>query len=147
MTTRAEERFAGAVSERDRLRKENDVLRGMAATKMPCHYCGAKTMGECPRGFPGCALADDLMAAEETQFKALMDECERLRQYHDWAEPQISDRTELLAKCDRLKAIIDELPEPQVEKPDSQHDGLAVDRRYGAYYQTRILPEKMKGGA
>lgn len=46
------------------LRKENDILRGMAATLMPCHYCGAESLNKCPKGFPGCSLADDLLSGE-----------------------------------------------------------------------------------
>lgn len=48
-----------------RFQKENDVLRGIAAKIMPCHYCGVDSIGKCPSGFPGCALADDLTCAEE----------------------------------------------------------------------------------
>lgn len=47
---------------------ENTALRGLVAqltlnTGSPCHYCG-KNLNACPSGFPGCALADDLMLAE-----------------------------------------------------------------------------------
>lgn len=52
-----------------RLRKENDVLRGIATKVMPCHYCGAEELAKCPYGFPGCSLADDLFPADETQAK------------------------------------------------------------------------------
>lgn len=61
------------------LRRENDVLRGMAATKMPCHYCGAETMGQCPSGFPGCALADDLLAGEDGVFREVAEKLKRCR--------------------------------------------------------------------
>ena len=44
-----------------RLTRENETLRGIAARVMPCHYCGAAGLALCPHGFPGCALADDLM--------------------------------------------------------------------------------------
>jgi hypothetical protein len=89
---------------------------------------------------PPCAecerLREDVACLLKTN-NALIDENGRL----------IDEQGGLKHDRDRLKAIIDGLPEPQVEKPDSQHAGLAVDRRYGAYYQTRILPEKTKGGA
>jgi hypothetical protein len=47
---------------------ENTILRGLVAqlsldSGKPCHYCG-ENLHRCPRGFPGCALADDLMLAE-----------------------------------------------------------------------------------
>jgi len=47
-----------------RLKKENTILRGIAATVMPCHYCGVDDIIRCPHGFPGCSLADDLMAVQ-----------------------------------------------------------------------------------
>lgn len=50
----------------EQARNENDILRGIAAKIMPCHYCGAEEIGRCPYGFPGCALADDLMQADST---------------------------------------------------------------------------------
>ncbi len=53
-------------NELERLRAENAFLRGIASKVMPCHYCGAKTISECPHGFPGCALADDIFCAEES---------------------------------------------------------------------------------
>lgn len=46
------------------LKAENTALRLIATKVMPCHYCGAQTMAECPQGFPGCALADDLLIGE-----------------------------------------------------------------------------------
>lgn len=57
----------------ERLRKENDVLRGLVQCnpKWRCTYgwCRAGTkeplasMAECPLGFPGCACSDDLLNA------------------------------------------------------------------------------------
>lgn len=57
--------FITAARELDSTHKENDILRGIAATIMPCHYCGVNEIAKCPRGFPGCGLADDLFCAEE----------------------------------------------------------------------------------
>lgn len=62
-----------------RLTKENDILRGIAAKIMPCHYCGVDEIAKCPHGFPGCALADDLMCADE----AINVEVRRLREEVD----------------------------------------------------------------
>ncbi|MDO8534709.1 MAG: hypothetical protein Q7S17_08225, partial [Xanthobacteraceae bacterium] len=45
----------------------NNILRGIAAKIMPCHYCGAADIALCPHGFPGCALADDLYPADAAQ--------------------------------------------------------------------------------
>lgn len=55
------------------LKRENDCLRGIAAKVMPCHYCGAKEIAKCPRGFPGCALADDMACAQDSLATALME--------------------------------------------------------------------------
>lgn len=56
---------ACTVCETARLRKENDILRAIASKVMPCHYCGVASIGKCPHGFPGCSLADDMMAGDE----------------------------------------------------------------------------------
>jgi hypothetical protein len=53
------------VAELQRLQDENTLMRGLLAKQMPCHYCGAESMAKCPRGFPGCALADDLLIADD----------------------------------------------------------------------------------
>lgn len=47
------------------LRAENDALRAILASSpsIPCIYCGAETMAKCPRGFPGCGQADDLLVS------------------------------------------------------------------------------------
>lgn len=45
---------------------ENDLLRGLTARLMPCRYCGVDDMTQCPSGFPGCGLGDDLMAFDAT---------------------------------------------------------------------------------
>lgn len=55
-------------SENDRLRKENDYLRGVVANSdLPCVYCklSREDMGKCASGFPGCARADDMLCAPE----------------------------------------------------------------------------------
>lgn len=49
---------------------ENDELRGLLAWGSdPCVYCGlqAADMSRCSHGFPGCARADDRMAAPECE--------------------------------------------------------------------------------
>ena len=68
----------------DRLKKklaeaerENMALRGVVANAaIPCVYCGKENMAECPRGFPGCARADDMLCGEE----AFGEEMKRLRE-------------------------------------------------------------------
>lgn len=57
------------------LTKENDLLRGMVSKlKIPCHYCGLDDMSKCKSGFPGCALADDMMIGEDETFKRVAEE-------------------------------------------------------------------------
>ena len=63
-----------------RLDSENTALRGLIAQQdTPCVYCGAATMAECPRGFPGCAQADDLMVLDEQRDRQLAQALEALR--------------------------------------------------------------------
>ena len=59
------------LAEYDRMEKENTSLRRIAAKVMPCHYCGVEDIGMCPSGFPGCALADDMMMGDEDQLAAV----------------------------------------------------------------------------
>ena len=59
------------LAEYDRMEKENTSLRRIAAKVMPCHYCGGEDIGMCPSGFPGCALADDMMMGDEEQLAAV----------------------------------------------------------------------------
>ena len=69
-------------SELARLTRENETLRGIAARVMPCHYCGAAGLALCPHGFPGCALADDLMgfdACANRELREARAERDRLR--------------------------------------------------------------------
>jgi hypothetical protein len=50
----------------ERLRKENDYLRGVVANSdLPCLYCGLskEDMIKCYHGFPGCPRADDILCA------------------------------------------------------------------------------------
>lgn len=53
-----------------RIETENTILRGWLAKlayagKIPCHYCGLVDPVRCWSGFPGCGLADDLLAYED----------------------------------------------------------------------------------
>lgn len=57
----------------ERLKRENTVLRGLVAKLVrPCHYCGLDDMSKCARGFPGCALADDLMCGDDEMARGLI---------------------------------------------------------------------------
>jgi hypothetical protein len=50
--------------ELDRLRKENEIMRGLIAdSNMECIYCGLPKaeMAKCPSGFPGCGRGDDIL--------------------------------------------------------------------------------------
>lgn len=56
--------------------RENDILRGMVARSVqpgqPCHYCGVDSVAKCPRGFPGCGLADDIMCGDDAYVHSLL---------------------------------------------------------------------------
>jgi hypothetical protein len=61
-----------AERERDEARAENTIMRGLLAKQdTPCVYCGAETMATCPRGFPGCAQADDLLVGDDETMRRL----------------------------------------------------------------------------
>jgi hypothetical protein len=56
--------------ELERLRKENDILRGIVAySELPCVHCrlSKDDMSRCQFGFPGCARADDMLCADMTE--------------------------------------------------------------------------------
>lgn len=58
----------------ERLRKENDILRGLLpALNAPCVYCGLTNMAQCVHGFPGCPQADDLMCGEESSMRSVIE--------------------------------------------------------------------------
>lgn len=60
-----------------RLTAENDWLRAYTAqSAKDCVYCGlgADEQGECNRGFPGCARADDQMLCREVEVAMERDE-------------------------------------------------------------------------
>lgn len=68
--------------------KENDILRGLVANlKKPCHYCGLEDMSKCAYGFPGCALADDIligsMTTETEMYKRWENESKEFEDYDD----------------------------------------------------------------
>jgi hypothetical protein len=69
----AQEAIGENVRKTAALDAENTILRGMAARLMPCHYCKVDDIAECPSGFPGCALADDLIVADDLAFKNMKD--------------------------------------------------------------------------
>lgn len=60
------------------LEKENTILRGMCAKIMPCHYCGVDEIAKCLSGFPGCSLADDLLFAQDEEFKRVLTKLSKL---------------------------------------------------------------------
>jgi len=68
------------VNEEERLRKENDILRGLLPRLgAPCPYCGLTNMALCASGFPGCSYADDLMVGEDETFRRLLEENRELK--------------------------------------------------------------------
>ena len=55
--------------EKERYRKENDILRGLiAVSDVACIHCGLKDISQCRSGFPGCSRADDIIAAEDAVY-------------------------------------------------------------------------------
>lgn len=67
----------------EELFKENDILRGIVAKIMPCHYCGADNIARCPHGFPGCSLGDDLFVAEGLSGAAFREMQRKVKEY-EW---------------------------------------------------------------
>lgn len=76
------EGVAALKEQRDRFRKENDLLRGLLP-KMPgakCPYCALESMADCKSGFPGCAWADDLMCGEDEVLGRLLKDLKQANQ-------------------------------------------------------------------
>lgn len=71
--------LAIAKRERERIERENTILRGMTAKNMPCRYCGVDEIAKCPQGFPGCGLADDILCAQDEQMRYMLAELAELR--------------------------------------------------------------------
>lgn len=72
----------------ERLRKENDILRGLLPKlNAPCVYCGLTNMGLCQFGFPGCSQADDLMCGEDEAFRSVVDRLHVLEGRHKVNQP------------------------------------------------------------
>lgn len=80
-------RIAAEIS---RLNAENTILRGIAAKIMPCQHCGVNEISKCPSGFPGCALADDLMAAEELHGEHLRTQLEQRTKERDELDSKLT---------------------------------------------------------
>jgi hypothetical protein len=63
----------GVVQQTKLIERENVALRGLIGLlKRPCHYCGLDDMAKCARGFPGCALADDIVAGQDETVRFLL---------------------------------------------------------------------------
>lgn len=75
----------------EELQRENTLLRGMVAKLVrPCHYCGLDDMSKCKRGFPGCALADDILCGEDEAFKRVVEERNKLKaELREIRKPQL----------------------------------------------------------
>lgn len=78
-------------AELDQLKKENNALRLIAGNLFAkhggqCHYCGVESIAQCPHGFPGCAVADDITVGEEEAFKQIVAERDQARQELEEAE-------------------------------------------------------------
>lgn len=90
--------FVAQENDIHKLRQENDILRGIAANIMPCHYCGVDNIAKCPRGFPGCGLVDDMMAAEDCMSGEIMDlrsQLEELKKKSMPTEPTTTEEEEV----------------------------------------------------
>ena len=93
-----------------RLTRENETLRGIAARVMPCHYCGAAGLALCPHGFPGCALADDLMgfdACANRELREVRGERDRLRGAVLTLANELSWDKKTRALSERLRALLE----------------------------------------
>lgn len=74
-----------------RLDAENTILKGIIATNpgIPCVYCGVDNIGKCPKGFPGCGQADDLMVFDDEQGRRLRADLTRCRAALRVARPYV----------------------------------------------------------
>lgn len=83
------------------LKDENDAMRAILANSpsIPCVYCGAETMAKCPRGFPGCAQADDLLVSGDEHMRRALD---ALRARAETAHARAAALEEALAERDEL---------------------------------------------
>ncbi len=75
----------------ERLRKENDILRGLLPKlNAPCVYCGLTNMAQCAHGFPGCPQADDLMCGEDEAFRSVVDRLHALEGRQKPNQPDVT---------------------------------------------------------
>jgi hypothetical protein len=95
-----------AADELERLQRENATLRGIATKIMPCHYCGSKTIADCPYGFPGCSLADDAFLCDDTANAECRDLRAKLAAVTDQAERAV-------AGCEQLRAELETRRKPE----------------------------------
>ena len=112
---------------------ENNVLRGItskfAAKHGPCHYCGVEDIAKCPTGFPGCALADDLLCSEDEHMRGMLDKNKALQGELDKARIVISQAPELNMnnynhdEVDKLNNAMIELYEILNHSPTHGHEG------------------------
>jgi len=120
------------LSELERLRKENDIMRGLIAeSNMDCIYCGLPKadMVKCPSGFPGCGRADDMLLT--VSVKEIL---ERNRMLSDIA---------LSAAC--LKLNIEHGFKPSLHALN--RDLAAFDRRFGGNIdEPQSKPKRARGG-
>jgi hypothetical protein len=77
--------------------RENAVLRGLLV-QYQCPY-GEKSLGECSRGFPGCACADDMLACMVSGPDDPAAAAERLRASRDAALAHNAKLREALEEC------------------------------------------------
>lgn len=69
----------------EQLRRENSQLRILVASahNTPCIHCGLEDMSKCKNGFPGCAMADDIICGQDEALATMRKERDELRQTID----------------------------------------------------------------
>lgn len=64
--------------------RENTVMLGLLSKiGKKCHHCGIDDMSKCKSGFPGCALADDMIIGEDEVWKRTRARVKRLEEAGD----------------------------------------------------------------
>lgn len=97
------------LDEKAELRRENTILRGMVAKLgKSCHYCGITNIAECVRGFPGCALADDLLCADDEVGRTLATENAKLRVLVEPLEKLVADQQLQLGEARSARVALEQ---------------------------------------
>lgn len=92
--------------------KENSILRTLIAkVGKSCHYCGLEDISQCMRGFPGCALADDILCGEEEAFKDAVADRDKLRIKLETARSALEWCSQFFLDGERVKEALKQIGE------------------------------------